>query len=140
MTEIRWVQVTQDALESAKLEQAVRDTGAGAIVTFNGEVRDHDHGRTVTALHYEGHPTAEQVLREVAEQIAAAHDVIALAIAHRVGPVAIGEAAFVVSVSAAHRGEAFAACAAAVDLTKEKLPVWKHQWFADGTDEWVNFA
>ena len=67
-------------------------------------------------------------------------DVIAVAVAHRTGPLAIGDCALAAAVSAAHRGEAFAACTAIVEETKARLPVWKHQYFADGTDEWVNCA
>lgn len=140
MTEIRLVQVTDAPLDPAAIERLVADDRAGAIVAFSGNVRDHDHGRSVQSLHYEAHPSAQQVLVEVAEEIGGRFEVVALAVAHRVGPMAIGDAALVVAVAAAHRGEAFAACAAAVDLTKDKLPVWKHQVFADGTDEWVNCA
>jgi molybdopterin synthase catalytic subunit len=118
----------------------VRDDRAGAVVCFSGNVRDHDHGRAVASLTYEAHPTADAVLKDVAQEIAARFDLVALAVAHRVGPIAIGEAALVAAVSAGHRGDAFAACAALVDLTKERLPVWKHQVFTDGTDEWVNCA
>lgn len=138
--DVRLVAVTPDLVEVAALERLVADARAGAVVTFSGNVRDHDRGRAVTALEYEAHPSAQALLADVARDIAGTFDVIALAIVHRVGPIPIGEAALVVAVSAAHRGEAFAACAAAVDLTKDKLPVWKHQHFADGTDEWVNFA
>jgi molybdopterin synthase catalytic subunit len=140
MRDIRLVEVTDRPLDLAVLEAIVTDARAGAVVTFSGNVRDHDHGREVVSLNYEGHPTADAVLRDVAEQIAAEHDVVALAVAHRIGGLAIGDAALIAVVSAAHRGEAFRACAALVDLTKEKLPVWKHQVFADGTDEWVNCA
>lgn len=134
------MQVTEAVLDTAAIERAVTDPAAGAVVTFSGNVRNHDHGRAVESLHYEGHPSAQQVLDEVAREIAQQFDLVALAIAHRVGAMEIGDAALVVAASAAHRGEAFAACAAAVDLTKEKLPVWKHQRFTDGTDEWVNCA
>jgi molybdopterin synthase catalytic subunit len=138
--EIRLVEVVESAIDAASLEAAVADRRAGAIVSFSGNVRDHDHGRSVATLTYEGHPSAEAVLREVAKEIEMRFEVIALAVAHRVGPIAIGEAALVAAVATAHRGEAFAACQALVDLTKERLPVWKHQVFTDGTDEWVNCA
>lgn len=138
--EIRLVEVGEMPLDASAIEAVVADSRAGAVVSFSGNVRDHDHGRDVASLTYEGHPTAEAVLKDVAQEIAARFDVIALAVAHRVGPIGIGEAALVAAVSTAHRGEAFAACQALVDLTKERLPVWKHQVFADGTDEWVNCA
>ena len=140
MGEIRLVEVTERVLDVHALAALVDDPRAGAVVTFSGTVRDHDHGRSVATLNYEGHPTAEAVLSEVAKEIDSRFDPIAIAVAHRVGPIPIGESALVAAVATAHRGEAFAACQALVDLTKEKLPVWKHQVFTDGTDEWVNCA
>lgn len=140
MGEIRLVEVVERELDAAEIEALVSDVRAGAVVSFSGNVRDHDHGRSVATLTYEGHPSAEAVLMEVAKEIDARFELVALAVAHRVGPIAIGEAALVAAVATAHRGEAFAACRALVDLTKERLPVWKHQVFTDGTDEWVNCA
>ena len=119
---------------------AVASQSAGAVVSFAGDVRDNDHGRAVVSLTYEAHPTAQAVLNQVAAQVAARHDVQALAVAHRFGPIAIGESALVAAVAATHRGDAFAACIDLVDAVKEAIPVWKHQVFADGTDEWVNCA
>ena len=92
----------------------------------------------MTALEYEGHPSAETVLREVAAEIAADPDVYAVAVSHRIGPLEIGDVALVAAVSTAHRAAAFAACARLVDEVKARLPIWKHQVFADGTEEWVN--
>ncbi len=140
MMKVRQAAVTHSAIDADALGAMVADAHAGAIVTFSGNVRDHDNGRAVGSLHYEAHPSAQAVLQEVAAEIAGRFDIVAVAVEHRVGDIAIGEAALVVAVSAAHRGEAFSACSAAVDLTKERLPVWKHQRFTDGTDEWVNFA
>ncbi|SDD27627.1 molybdenum cofactor biosynthesis protein MoaE [Actinokineospora iranica] len=116
----------------------VEHAAAGAVVTFAGVVRDHDHGRGVRGLDYEGHPTAKDVIAEVAEDIARADGVRALAVTHRVGRLAIGDVALACAVSAEHRGQAFAACARLVDEVKARLPIWKHQMFTDGTDEWVN--
>lgn len=140
MGEIRLVEVGEALLSVTALEALVADDRAGAIVSFSGNVRDHDHGRSVATLTYEGHPSAQAVLAEVAKEIDARFELVSLAVAHRVGPIAIGEAALVAAVATAHRGEAFTACQALVDLVKERLPVWKHQVFADGTDEWVNCA
>lgn len=140
MSTIRSAEVTERPLDLDAMQQLVSDARVGAIVSFSGNVRNHDHGRAVTSLHYEGHPSAENILREVAEDIAARFEVLTLAVAHRVGPLEIGDAALVAAVGTAHRGEAFRACEALVDLTKERLPVWKHQVFEDGTDEWVNCA
>ncbi|MDO8307466.1 MAG: molybdenum cofactor biosynthesis protein MoaE [Actinomycetota bacterium] len=140
MADIRLVEVTDRPLDPGAIERLVGDDRAGAVVCFSGNVRDHDHGRVVASLTYEAHPTADSVLKDVAQEIASRFDLVALAVAHRLGPIAIGDAALVAAVSTGHRGDAFAACAALVDLTKERLPVWKHQVFADGTDEWVNCA
>lgn len=130
--------VTTSPLDIAAHEQWVSRASAGAVVSFQGVVRDHDHGRTVTALDYEGHPSAKEVLTQIAEEIAADEPVQAVAISHRIGPLEIGDAAIVAAVSCAHRGEAFEACRRLVDEAKARLPIWKHQRFADGTDEWVN--
>ncbi|MFF5295139.1 molybdenum cofactor biosynthesis protein MoaE [Paractinoplanes globisporus] len=125
-------------LDLAAHEKAVAEVRAGAVVSFQGVVRDHDHGRGVTLLEYEGHPTAEAILREVATEIAADPDVYAVAVSHRIGSLAIGDVALVAAVSTAHRAAAFAACARLVDEVKARLPIWKRQVFTDGTDEWVN--
>ncbi|MFE0748415.1 molybdenum cofactor biosynthesis protein MoaE [Gordonia sp. NPDC058843] len=116
------------------------DGKAGAVVGFVGAVRDHDGGRTVTALHYSGHPTAPAVLTEVVERVSAVDGVRAVAVSHRIGDLAIGDIAFVVAVAADHRRAAFETCSRLVDEVKARLPVWKHQFFDDGTDEWVNSA
>ncbi|MBQ1048615.1 molybdenum cofactor biosynthesis protein MoaE [Micromonospora sp. C51] len=130
--------VTDQPLDLAAHEAAVADRRAGAVVSFVGVVRDHDHGRSVTSLEYEGHPNAEKVLQEVADEIAADPDVYAVAISHRIGPLAIGDVALAAAVSTAHRAAAFAACARLVDEAKARLPIWKRQVFTDGTEEWVN--
>jgi molybdopterin synthase catalytic subunit/molybdopterin biosynthesis enzyme MoaB len=130
--------VTGDAISEADVAAEVSRAAAGAVVTFAGVVRDHDRGRTVSALHYEGHPDAGRVLAEVVAEALERPGVLAAAARHRTGDLAIGDLAFVAAVSAAHREEAFAACAWLVDEAKARLPIWKHQHFADGTDEWVN--
>jgi molybdopterin synthase catalytic subunit len=132
------VEVGDHALDLAAHEAAVADPRAGAVVSFQGVVRDHDHGKGVTLLEYEGHPTAAAVLREVAEEIAADPEVYAVAVSHRVGVLQIGDVALVAAVSTAHRAAAFAACGRLVDEAKARLPIWKRQVFTDGTDEWVN--
>jgi molybdopterin synthase catalytic subunit len=132
------VEVRDAPLDLATHERAVSERRAGAVVSFQGVVRDHDHGRTVTLLEYEGHPSAAAVLREVAEEIAADPDVYAVAISHRVGVLRIGDVALVAAVSTAHRAAAFAACARLIDEAKARLPIWKRQVFADDTEEWVN--
>ncbi|HEY2675198.1 MAG TPA: molybdenum cofactor biosynthesis protein MoaE [Rugosimonospora sp.] len=132
------IAVTGDPLDVAAHERAVAHPAAGAVVAFQGIVRDHDEGRGVSLLEYEAHPSAEVVLAEVAEEIAARPEVYAVAVSHRVGALKVGDVALVAAVSTAHRAAAFAACADLVDEVKSRLPVWKRQVFADGTEEWVN--
>jgi molybdopterin synthase catalytic subunit len=131
-------EVRDTPLDLAAHEKSVTDVRAGAVVSFQGVVRDHDDGRGVTLLEYEGHPSAAKILREVAEEIANDPDIYAVAVSHRIGTLDIGDVALVASVSSAHRAEAFAACARLVDEVKARLPIWKRQVFTDGSDEWVN--
>jgi molybdopterin synthase catalytic subunit len=130
--------VRAEPLSVDEVVAAVSDRRAGGIALFLGAVRDHDHGRSVITLDYSAHPSAAELLRKVAEEVASAHpDVVALSAIHRVGALEIGDLAVVVGASAAHRGEAFAACRAFIDTLKEQVPIWKREEFADGDHEWV---
>ncbi len=141
MTRILRAAITDQPILLDDHERLVAQDAAGAVVGFAGVVRNHSDGRSVLHLDYSAHPSAEQVLFEVLAEIAGASSgVRALAASHRVGRLQIGDAALVAAVSADHRGAAFDTCAWLVDAIKERLPVWKHEFFADGTDEWVNSA
>ncbi|MGV0577573.1 molybdenum cofactor biosynthesis protein MoaE [Mycolicibacterium elephantis] len=141
MTDVLRAEVTEHVIELAEHEALVAHESAGAVVGFAGVVRDHDGGRTVTRLEYSAHPSAQQTLADVAAEIAAdCHGVRAIAVSHRIGALRIGDAALVAAVAADHRAAAFETCARLVDMVKERIPVWKHQFFADGTEEWVNSA
>ena len=131
-------QVVDVPLSVAEHEDAVADKAAGAVVSFAGVVRDHDGGRSVTELEYVGHPTAGDVLAGIAAEFAQRPEVHAVAVSHRIGLLGIGDVALACAVSTSHRGEAFRLCAELVDEVKHRLPVWKRQVFADGTEEWVN--
>jgi molybdopterin synthase catalytic subunit len=115
----------------------VADPSAGGISLFLGAVRDDDGGRSVAKLAYSAHPSALEQLRQIAQEVAAGVPVVAVAAVHRVGELAIGDAAVVVAVSAVHRGEAFDACRLLIDRLKHEVPIWKHQTFTDGRAEWV---
>ncbi|WP_328604685.1 molybdenum cofactor biosynthesis protein MoaE [Amycolatopsis sp. NBC_00345] len=132
-------EVSEQLLSVEEHARLVEDDAAGAVVTFAGVVRDHDGGKGVRDLTYEGHPTASDVLAEVVADLSARWTgVRAVAVSHRVGALAIGDVALACAVAAEHRGQAFAACAELVDEVKARLPIWKHQHFTDGSDEWVN--
>ncbi|MEO9220668.1 MAG: molybdenum cofactor biosynthesis protein MoaE [Mycobacteriaceae bacterium] len=133
--------VTEDVLSMSEHEGLVSEQAAGAVVSFAGVVRDHADGRGVTSLDYSAHPTAAALVAEVAADVAArSSGVRAVAVSHRVGPLVIGDVALACAVSADHRAEAFAACALLVEEVKHRIPVWKRQTFADGTEEWVGCA
>ena len=125
--------VTGQVLDPAAFEAPL--AASGAVVTFVGRVRDHDGGRRIVQLEYSAHPSAQQVLEEIAAKLGA--EALGLSVAHRVGTLRIGDAALVAVVATAHRAEAFDVCARLVEEVKHALPVWKRQVFTDGTDEWV---
>jgi molybdopterin synthase catalytic subunit len=132
------VAVSSEPLDVAGHEKAATHPSGGASVTFAGVVRNDDAGRRVVELEYQAYPSAERVLRGIAEEFAAEPGVLALAVSHRVGTLTVGDAALVAAVTTAHRGEAFDTCTRLVERVKHELPVWKRQVFADGSDEWVN--
>jgi molybdopterin synthase catalytic subunit len=118
---------------------AVADPSAGGVGSFLGVVRNRDDGRSVTSLEYEAHPSAEATLRSVCEKFAT-EDVVAVAAVHRSGTLSVGETAVVVAVSAVHRGEALRVTAALIDAIKAEVPIWKHQFYEDGSDDWTGCA
>ena len=134
---VRLVALRERPLDVVEVTDAVSDRAAGGLNVFVGAVRDHDSGQDVLRLEYTAHPTAEQRLAEVAAEVAAEFDLIAVAAVHRLGVLEIGDLAVVSAVSARHRGEAFEASRALIDRLKQRVPIWKHQLFLDGTDEWV---
>lgn len=134
---VRLVDIREEPLDVAEVIDALDDDAAGGLNLFVGRVRDHDGGQGVTSLDYTAHPTALTRLREVCERVAAAHDVHGLAAVHRVGHLEIGDLAVVVAASASHRDVAFAASRDLIDTLKSEVPIWKHQRFADGAQEWV---
>jgi molybdopterin synthase catalytic subunit len=134
---VRLVDLRDTPLDVAEVLDALADRAVGGIDVFVGTVRDHDHDQGVTGLEYTAHPTALDRLRDVVQGVADKYDVLAVAAVHRVGALAIGDVAVVVATAAVHRGEAFDASRALIDELKDTVPIWKHQLFSDGTDEWV---
>jgi molybdopterin synthase catalytic subunit len=141
VSQIRLIAIRDDALSVDEVRAAIADPAAGGEVLFAGAVRNNDASRGVTSLSYSAHPSAEAELRRVAESIGAKYpDVVAIAAVHRVGDLTVGDLAVVVGVSCPHRAEAFHACHALIDELKASVPIWKHQRFTDGSDEWVGSA
>jgi len=134
---IRLLEVREAPLSVDEVYASVTDPRSGGTALFVGTVRDHDGGRGVGGLAYSAHPSVVDTLRTVAERVAAQHPVHALAAIHRVGDLAVGDLAVIVAVSCAHRGQAFDAARQLIDDLKATVPIWKHQTFDDGSDEWV---
>jgi len=134
---VRLVDLRESPLDVAEVVASLDDEASGGLTLFIGRVRDHDHGLGVRGLEYSAHPTALEALRRVCADVAEQHDVHAVAAVHRVGPLAIGDIAVIVATTAAHRGTAFDASRALIDTLKGEVPIWKHQNFADGSEEWV---
>ncbi len=140
MPELMRADVTTDLISITALSALVSDERCGAVVTFTGDVRNHDGGKEVSSLTYEIHPSAGDKITEITQTVIKNTDVVKVAVSHRYGEIPIGQTAFAVAVSAVHRESAFQTCSALVDEIKAQLPIWKHQVFSDGTDEWVNTA
>jgi molybdopterin synthase catalytic subunit len=134
---VRIARISAEPLDVAAHVAAVDDVAMGAHVSFVGLVRDHDPDAAtpVVALEYTAHPDAEPTLRRIAESAIGDTGAI-VAVSHRIGRLAVGDAAVVIVVAAAHRGEAFDVCRAVIEQIKTDLPVWKRQIEADGTTAW----
>jgi molybdopterin converting factor subunit 1 len=132
-------QVVDRPLALAEVVDAVSGPGRGGIVTFTGAVRGESHGKRVLRLEYEAYgPMAARKLAEIGAEVARAHGV-EVAIVHRVGVLAPGEAAVVIACAAAHRTPAFRACEACIERLKQDVPIWKREVFEDGS-EWVGLG
>lgn len=128
--------VSDRPLDEAAVRRAVESDASGAVVMFCGVVRDHDGGRGVQSLDYRAHPEAERFLADCVRRIAEETG-FAVAAAHRVGDLAIGDVALFAAAGAGHRAQAFHACERLVELIKQEVPIWKRQHFDDGVSEWV---
>jgi molybdopterin synthase catalytic subunit len=138
---IRLVEIQEAPLDVAAVLASGEGDESGGVTLFVGRVRDHDRSgdsvKEVVGLDYSAHPTALDTMRAICERVADAHPVHGIAAVHRVGSLAIGDIAVVVAAAAAHRGQAFDASRDLIDTLKSEVPIWKHQRFTDGSDEWV---
>ena len=126
-------QLIREPLDHAALVAHVREARDGAVVTFDGCVRNHSQGRRTLYLDYEAYESmALGKIREIASQIHEKFPVHLLAIAHRLGRLEIGETSVFIAVSSAHRAAAFDACRFAIDTLKRTVPIWKKEYFEDG--------
>ena len=131
--------LSEHAIDPVALQARLRDARAGACASFEGWVRDHNDGRAVAGLRYEAY--AELAQREgeaILDEAMRRFDIVEAACAHRVGDLAIGELAVWVGASAAHRDAAFAACRWVIDEVKARVPIWKHERYAEGDAGWLH--
>lgn len=128
--------ISDQPLDVPLIENFVLDSTHGALVTFRGIVRNHDHGEAVSALDYSAHPDAQRFLEECCREVAASTG-LRVAAAHRVGSLVVGDTALVAAVAAPHRAAAFEAAEQLVELIKKRVPIWKRQHLASGVTEWV---
>jgi molybdopterin synthase catalytic subunit len=131
--------VTMEPLSAQEVNDLVKRPTDGAVVTFDGIVRNNFEGRTVRFLEYEAYAEmAEKKLAEIGAEIRQKFPVGEVAMVHRIGRLEIGASSIVIAVAAPHRHAAFEACAYAMDRVKEGVPIWKKEFFADGNEHWVN--
>jgi molybdopterin synthase catalytic subunit len=131
--------VTTEPLSVQALNDLVKRPSDGAVVTFDGIVRDNFDGRPVRALEYEAYADmAQKKMAAIGKEVQAKFAIGQIAMVHRIGHLDIGESSIVIAVAAPHRHAAFEACAYAMDRVKADVPVWKKEFFADGDNHWVN--
>jgi len=124
-------------LDLATLVARVEAPDRGAVTSFLGLVRDHHAGRRVTRLEYSAYaPMAEAECARIVSE-AEVRWPVRVALEHRIGTLEIGDAAVAIAAAAAHRDEAFAACRFVIEEVKRRVPIWKKEFYADGTIEWV---
>ncbi|MDO5034950.1 MAG: molybdenum cofactor biosynthesis protein MoaE [Actinomycetaceae bacterium] len=133
-------EISTEPFDENEVVAQTKDDKAGAIIMFNGVVRNHDHGDQVESIEYSSHELAEKVLREIATEIASRDGIHAVSAVHRTGLVKVGETAMVVVVAGSHRSMTFEAASDFVDEIKARVPVWKKQNFPDGNHEWAGLT
>ena len=128
-----WIEIVHNPICAQSILDRVKGPEEGAVVVFDGIVRNHTGGRRTLYLDYEAYePMALEKMREVAVALRARFRVSGLAMAHRLGRLEIGESSVLIAVSAPHRAVAFEACRFAIDTLKRSVPIWKKEYFADG--------
>ncbi len=131
------IALTDRPIDVAAVLADVEGEGQGGVVLFLGRVRDSSRGRRVTRLHYEAYgDMALAELSGLGQRAVADHGAERVALVHRTGTLQVGELAVAIAVAAAHRRQAFEACSWLIDTLKERVPIWKQEWYADGS-QWI---
>ncbi len=138
MTRLVHFHLTDQPLDCSALASQLHDDAAGAEVTFDGRVRNHNDGHVVERLEYQAYPAlALKIGQRILEEEAEKHGVLRVIGVHRTGPLGIGESAVWVGVASAHRAAAFDATRAIMERLKYELPIWKREHYADGSSGWI---
>jgi molybdopterin synthase catalytic subunit len=128
------ISLVHAVIDPAPLLRHVRGRGDGALVTFDGFVRDHSKNRSTLYLEYEAYEAmALSKLHELAQHLHQNFSIHRLAMTHRLGRLEIGETSVFIAISSAHRAAAFDACRYAIDTLKRTVPIWKKEYFVDGS-------
>lgn len=131
--------ISDQPIETAVIKQHMLEKQAGACVTFEGWVRNHNDGKSVQRLQYDVFATlAEREGKRIVEEVLARYDVHDAICIHRTGMLEIGDIAIFCIVTSSHRKAAFDACQEIVDQVKARVPIWKKEWYTDGVSEWID--
>ena len=132
--------ITTEPLDTESVTKLVKNTSNGGVVTFEGTTRDETHGRKVVRLEYQAYPEmAERIFQQIFDEVLGRWGITNVAVAHRIGKLELGETSLLVAVAAPHRAEAFSITMYVVDRIKEIVPIWKKEFFEDGS-VWVGSA
>ena len=133
------IEITEDVIDHASLTDRVRSNQAGAVCSFLGTVREMTGSRQTIALEYEAYTEmALKTMRELEAEARSRWPILNVVLVHRIGHLDLGEISVVVAVSCPHRHQAFDACRWLIDSLKDRVPIWKKEVWADGTEEWVH--
>jgi len=131
--------LTDEPIDSGEIERRVMRRSDGACVVFEGVVRDHHQGKAVESIFYDAYrPMAEKEMQRIVDGVQKDFPDVAVAVVHRLGQLAVGDASIVIACTAPHRGQAFDACRAMIDRIKQTVPIWKKERGPDG-EEWVGW-
>lgn len=142
MTVTSFSGISEKPLDQNQIEQMVTDATFGAVVSFVGQVRNHDpeaSGEVIT-LEYSAHPDAAEILAELVQKFSAQNPLMRIAAFHRIGTLNVGDSALIVSIAAAHREDLFDVCKNIVEEIKARVPIWKKQHTASGESHWVGMS
>lgn len=131
--------ITDEPIHDQPLREELANPESGAVVSFEGRIRNHNNGKTVQKLTYQIYPElARNEMQKIYEEAQDRYDIINMGCVQFEGELDIGETGIWIGVSAAHRKDAFSACQYIIDEVKSRLPIWKKEDYEEGESGWVN--